>query len=112
MNILSKNATAQVSIKKMKNALKGISSDVLLGKQLHPLTNCYSVNLKSLDAPKYIYTNGEGTNELACEASAYGEYIGDRYNGADKSGTQTGRYTVINLITSYEISNNFSIFIR
>ena len=75
MKILSKNATAEESISKMENALQGISSNIGLGKQLHPLTNCYSVNLKSLDAPNHIYTNGKGTNELACKASAMGEYI-------------------------------------
>ena len=75
MNILSKNATAEESIQKMNSALKSISSDITLGKQLHPLTNCYSVNLKSLDAPNHIYTNGKGINELSCTASALGEYI-------------------------------------
>ncbi len=75
MKILSKNATAEESIQKMKNALKSIDSKVSLGKQLHPLTNCYSLNLKSLDAPEHIYTNGKGINELSCEASALGEYI-------------------------------------
>ena len=75
MNILSKNATAEESIKKMRSALKGISSEISLGKQLHPLVNCYSLNLKSLDAPEHIYTNGKGINELSCEASALGEYI-------------------------------------
>ena len=75
MNILSKNASAEESIEKMTNALKSISSDITIGKQLHPLTNCYSVNLKSLDAPNHIYTNGKGINELSCTASALGEYI-------------------------------------
>ncbi len=75
MNILSKNATAEESIKNMNNALKSISSDIVLGKQLHPLTNCYSVNLKSTDSPNHIYTNGKGINELSCTASAMGEYI-------------------------------------
>ena len=75
MKILSKNATAEESIQKMKDALKSIDSKVSLGKQLHPLTNCYSLNLKSLDAPQHLYTNGKGINELSCEASALGEYI-------------------------------------
>ncbi len=75
MDILSKNATAEESIKKMDAALKSISSNISFGKQIHPLTNCYSVNLKSVDAPNHIYTNGKGTNELACTASAMGEYI-------------------------------------
>ncbi|MDF1874814.1 YcaO-like family protein [Sulfurimonas sp. SAG-AH-194-I05] len=75
MDILSKNATAEESIQKMLNALKSMSSDIIFGKQLHSLPNCYSVNLQSADAPKYIYTNGKGTNELSCRASALGEYI-------------------------------------
>ncbi len=75
MNILSKNATAEVSIEKMNNALKSISSDITFNKQIHPLENCYSVNLKSNDAPNHIYTNGKGINELSCTASALGEYI-------------------------------------
>ncbi len=75
MKILSKNASAEESIQKMTNALKSVSSEISLGKQLHPLTNCYSVNLKSLDAPNHIYTNGKGINELSCTASALGEYV-------------------------------------
>lgn len=75
MDILSKNASAEESIENMTKALKSISSDITLGKQLHPLTNCYSVLLKSQDAPNHIYTNGKGINELACTASALGEYI-------------------------------------
>lgn len=75
MNILSKNATAEVSIQKMNSALGSISSKITLGKQLHSLTNCYSVSLKSNDAPNHIYTNGKGINELSCTASALGEYI-------------------------------------
>ena len=58
MDILSKNATAEESIKKMNNALKSISSGITLGKQLHPLTNCYSVNLKSFDVSDSVdYVN-------------------------------------------------------
>jgi len=75
MNILSKNASAQESIQKMTDALNSVPCDTLLSKQLHPLQNCYSVNLKSKDAPNYVYTNGKGTSELSCMASAYGEYI-------------------------------------
>jgi ribosomal protein S12 methylthiotransferase accessory factor len=75
MKILSKNATAEDSIESMTNALNSVGANTTLGKQLHPLTNCYSVNLKSTDAPNHVYTNGKGTNELACTASALGEYI-------------------------------------
>ena len=75
MDILSKNSSAEDSICNMTKALNSLEANTILSKQLHPLTNCYSVNLKSQDAPNHIYTNGKGTNALACEASALGEYI-------------------------------------
>ncbi|HIP12469.1 MAG TPA: hypothetical protein EYG73_07100 [Arcobacter sp.] len=75
MNILSKNASAEESISNMTKALEDVSSNLILSKQIHSLSNCYSVNLKSKDAPRHIYTNGKGTNELSCKASAMGEYI-------------------------------------
>jgi len=43
---------------------------------------------------------------------AYGEYIGDRYSKPDKQGVQTGRYTVVNLVTNYDINKNFSIYAK
>jgi ribosomal protein S12 methylthiotransferase accessory factor len=75
MNILSKNESAEKSIQKMTKALESVSCNTILSKQLHPLKNCYSVNLKSKDTPNHIYTNGKGTSELSCVTSAYGEYI-------------------------------------
>jgi len=75
MNLLSKNESAEQSVIKMKKALENVSSNLILSKQLHPLTNCYSVSLKSKDALNHIYTNGKGTDEISCMASAYGEYI-------------------------------------
>ena len=75
MNILSKNSSAEESITSMRKALSSLSANTTLSQQLHSLNNCYSVNLKSQDAPKHIYTNGKGINTLACEASALGEYI-------------------------------------
>jgi len=42
----------------------------------------------------------------------FGEYIGKRYNGFDKSGEQTGKYTLVNFTANYDINQNFSIYAK
>jgi len=39
-----------------------------------------------------------------------GEYIGERFSNDGKKGTQTGKYTVINLVANYDISKNISVY--
>jgi vitamin B12 transporter len=39
-----------------------------------------------------------------------GEYIGKRYDQADKQGEQTGKYTVANLNINYEYTNNIKLY--
>lgn len=41
-----------------------------------------------------------------------GEYIGERYNGSNDSGQQTGKYTVVNLIANYKFNKNFSAYTK
>lgn len=41
-----------------------------------------------------------------------GQYIGDRYNGANKTGAQTGNYTVWNSVVNYEINKTFSTYVK
>ncbi|QOY52201.1 TonB-dependent receptor plug domain-containing protein [Candidatus Sulfurimonas baltica] len=41
-----------------------------------------------------------------------GEYIGERHSSDDKQGTQTGKYTVVNFVTNYDINNNFSVYAK
>ena len=48
--------------------------------------------------------------ELHIGAAA--EYIGERYDSADKGGAQTGKYTVVDLVSSYDINDNFSVFAK
>jgi vitamin B12 transporter len=43
---------------------------------------------------------------------AFGEYIGERFDRADKQGTQTGRYTVVNLVSDYNINKNLSVYAK
>lgn len=51
-----------------------------------------------------------GIKDLHLGVSA--QYIGERYDDADEQGQQTGKYTVVNFVTSYEVNNNFSIYAK
>ncbi len=75
MNILSKNVPLEVSILKMETILKDLGCGITFATEKHPLKNCYSVNLTSIEAPNHIYSNGKGTISGASKASALGEYI-------------------------------------
>lgn len=75
MNILSKNAPLETSILKMETILKDLHCGITFATEKHPLKNCYSVNLASIEAPNHIYSNGKGTLSGASKASALGEYI-------------------------------------
>jgi vitamin B12 transporter len=41
-----------------------------------------------------------------------GQYIGDRYDGAKKSGANTGNYTVWNTVVNYDINKTFSTYLK
>lgn len=75
MNLLSKTAPLEASIKKMKAALKDAGCEPSFSQEKHPLEHCFSVNLASVEAPRHIYSNGKGINSPASIASALGEYI-------------------------------------
>ncbi|MFY9142750.1 YcaO-like family protein [Sulfuricurvum sp.] len=75
MNLLSKNAPVEVSIKRMEKILSEMGCAVTYSSEKHPLNHCYSVNLASVEAPKHIYSNGKGIYSEASTASALGEYI-------------------------------------
>ena len=42
----------------------------------------------------------------------FGEYIGERYNRADESGEQTGKYTLVNFVANYDINKNLSLYTK
>jgi ribosomal protein S12 methylthiotransferase accessory factor len=75
MNLLSKESPLEVSIAKMKTVLVNVGCETTFSSEKHPLQNCYSVNLASLEAPRHIYSNGKGIISEASMASAFGEYI-------------------------------------
>jgi len=39
-----------------------------------------------------------------------GQYIGERYDSADKQDAQTGKYTIFDFTTNYKLNNNFSFY--
>ena len=41
-----------------------------------------------------------------------GEYIGTRYERDDKKGAKTGNYTIWNAVVDYDISKNFSTYLK
>ena len=41
-----------------------------------------------------------------------GQYIGNRYDGANKTGAETGNYTVWNSVVNYEINKTFSTYLK
>ena len=74
-SFISKEAPLQESISKMQKVLLDTGFKTNFSQQKHPLQNCYSVNLTSVEAPRHIYSNGKGVVIDASVASALGEYI-------------------------------------
>ncbi len=75
MRLLSKDASLEESLKKMKSTLSEVGCQTTFSEEKHPLANCFSVNLTSVEAPRHIYSNGKGIISEASMASALGEYI-------------------------------------
>ena len=75
MRLLSKDAALEESLSKMKKTLANVGCETLFSEEKHPLSNCFSVNLTSVEAPRHIYSNGKGIISEASIASAFGEYI-------------------------------------
>ena len=42
----------------------------------------------------------------------FGEYIGERYDSADESGEQTGKYTLVNFVANYDINKHLSLYTK
>jgi len=48
----------------------------------------------------------------ALHLGVFGEYIGQRYDRADKGGAQTGKYTVVNFVANYDINSKLSVYTK
>lgn len=58
----------------------------------------------------YLSLDYYGIKDLHLGVNA--QYIGERYDDADEQGQQTGKYTVFNFVTNYDINKNFSLYAK
>ncbi len=73
--LISKCDSLENTLQKMEKTLKDGGFAVTFAHEKHPLTHCYSLLIRSVEAPERIYANGKGTLRDASKASALGEYI-------------------------------------
>lgn len=75
MQLLSKDAPLEVSLRKMKKIIDDLGYKIRLSKEKNPVKNSFSVNLSFEGANNYIFSNGKGSLSQSSLASAYGEFI-------------------------------------
>lgn len=72
--IKGKDRDLETSIATMQATLKSFGFDVEEASWLHPVSNVYSVHIRDKTCP-LLFTNGKGSSEKACLASALGEFF-------------------------------------
>lgn len=72
--IKGKDSDLESSIATMQAKLKSFGFDVEEASWLNPVSNVYSVHIRDKTCP-LMFTNGKGSSEKACLASALGEYF-------------------------------------
>ena len=72
--IKGKDRDLESTIATMQAKLKSFGFDVEEASWLNPVSNVYSVHIRDKSCP-IMFTNGKGSSEKACLASALGEYF-------------------------------------
>ncbi len=72
--IKGKDRDLESSIATMEAKLKSFGFDVEQASWLNPVSNVYSVHIRDKTCP-LMFTNGKGSSEKSCLASALGEYF-------------------------------------
>ncbi len=72
--IKGKDEALEVSIEKMQAQLQLLGFDIEEALWLNPVSNIFSVNIRDKNCP-LLFTNGKGSTENACLASALGEFF-------------------------------------
>lgn len=72
--IKGKDSDLETSIATMQTKLKSFGFDVEQASWLNPVSNVYSVHIRDKSCP-LMFTNGKGSTEKSCLASALGEYF-------------------------------------
>ncbi|MFA7026343.1 MAG: TonB-dependent receptor [Sulfurovum sp.] len=63
--------------------------------------------------PKHTFNVGVDYYPIeALQLGLYAKYIGERYDRADKMGAQTGKYTIVDFVTNYQINETFSSYLK
>jgi len=72
--IKGKDSDLETSISTMQAKLKSFGFDIEQASWLNPVSNVYSVHIRDKSCP-LMFTNGKGSTEKSCLASALGEYF-------------------------------------
>lgn len=72
--IKGKDSDLETSIATMEAKLKSFGFDIEQASWLNPVSNVYSVHIRYKSC-SLMFTNGKGSSEKACLASALGEYF-------------------------------------
>lgn len=72
--IKGKDSDLETSIALMEAKLKSFGFDIEQASWLNPVSNVYSVHIRDKSCP-LMFTNGKGSSEKSCLASALGEYF-------------------------------------
>ncbi len=72
--IKGKDSDLETSIATMEAKLKSFGFDIEQASWLNPVSNVYSVHIRDKSCP-LMFTNGKGSTEKSCLASALGEYF-------------------------------------
>jgi ribosomal protein S12 methylthiotransferase accessory factor len=72
--IKGKDSDLETSISTMQAKLKSFGFDIEEASWLNPVSNVYSVHIRDKTCP-LMFTNGKGSSEKSCLASALGEYF-------------------------------------
>ncbi|PHS71589.1 MAG: 30s ribosomal protein S12 methylthiotransferase accessory protein YcaO [Methylophaga sp.] len=72
--IKGKDRDLESSIASMQDKLKSFGFDIEQASWLNPVSHVYSVHIRDKSCP-IMFTNGKGSSEKACLASALGEYF-------------------------------------
>jgi ribosomal protein S12 methylthiotransferase accessory factor len=73
-HIIGKDAALETSIATMQQRLARLGFHVEERSWLNPVEGIWSVHLRDKDCP-LLFTNGKGASQLACRASALGEFF-------------------------------------
>lgn len=72
--IKGKDSDLETSISLMQSKLESFGFDIEEASWLNPVSNVYSVHIRDKSCP-LMFTNGKGSTEKSCLASALGEYF-------------------------------------